>query len=292
MLFELNWIEVSWIEEFYLASSQTRRQPRAPVGCCKSGLKCWANSLQPLHNSSCPHDILRKEDSRTDPPPLGHTSCTCKRMGPLSPGRLAWSMGCIWLCISVVVSSFCSLSPGVTCFPGVLGEAREYGWNEEESFTKVEKTTRSSCIHLLKKSVFLGPVTCQAISGDTGVIKMSPTHPAPGGLSGACSRPVQHWPVSQVSCTWCQWPTTCFWRSWDFSGGMVCVCVSLQKGLHSGHQPHQHCTWGWVWQREELLIQQPAHSSVSQGSSFKSWREALLKQWQWCSHYGEQYGCP
>lgn len=59
---ELNWNELSWAE-FYLASSQTRKKPRAQVRGCKGSLKCWANSLQMLCNSSCPHGTPRGEDS-------------------------------------------------------------------------------------------------------------------------------------------------------------------------------------------------------------------------------------
>lgn len=45
------------------------------------------------------------------------------------PGRGAWFVGCVRLCVSVVFLSFWPSGFGVTRF-SLFPRAREYGWNE------------------------------------------------------------------------------------------------------------------------------------------------------------------
>lgn len=105
----------------------------------------------------------------------------------LLPRRLTWSVGHVWLCISVVFLPFCSSGLGVACFCVFL-RAREYEWNEANNFTDVYNSKHSSCIRLLRKCL---SSACSA-PGNIKVLRLQrcvthePCHW--GAFSGPCSR--------------------------------------------------------------------------------------------------------
>lgn len=118
----------------------------------------------------------------------------------LLPRSLTWSVGCIWFCISVVFLSFCSSGLGVACLSVPLG-AREYEWNEANNFTNAYDSKHSTCIHLLRNSIFLLLAACQEISRCWGNKDEPHTSPALGVLSvGPAHVKPRTAPACQYSC--------------------------------------------------------------------------------------------